>query len=725
MNGDLVPALTAAGGGSVLLGSIWAYERKRDEAMRASRTRLSLRFPARLDPLRAYAALNGLTGLAYTNELIAETTARPGSIEHFLWVPRQTRVSATATLAGVIPSLRVTEAPLASTDSALLALRLFVPTPSLLATDAAVETARALLSGLAALRGDEQVVIRFALRPGTPRRPREVAATDDFARQSDRAWQKKTIQGGFALAGLVLIRAAGVARARELAGHVENVVSSRRSLTGAVRVTRERGNRTLASLPRTTRTSGWLSSDELLPLLAWPLGDEAAPNVAVGSRELMTPAHIPTRGRVLFVGRDTNGSRPVALDAMAARHHMAVIGPPGVGKSVLLARAVLSDLKAGYGGVVIDPKADLIGDLVARVPAEHASRVVVLDPGDPRPIPGVAVLSGGDPDARADVLTGTLKAIFADAWGVRSDYYGRLAIRTLSEIPGATLADLGRLFYEQPFRRRAVARLRDPFLLSAWASYEALSPGAKAEHVQAPMARVLALLSRPRVRAVVASPDPRLDVARLLAERKWLLVSLAPGAIGEAGANLIGAALMYAVWSAIESRVRLAPEHRHPLFIYVDELATIANGVPFGIELLAERARGLGAGLTVALQTLGRIPEPTRSALTGNLATLVTFRTGAKEAPGLARELPPLTADDLAALGRFEVAARVASGTGAAVSIITGRTEALPPETSMGEAIRDASAERYGPRHDEAPVPPNVDLPDDDGMPLGAERRRP
>jgi hypothetical protein len=239
------------------------------------------------------------------------------------------------------------------------------------------------------------------------------------------------------------------------------------------------------------------------------------------------------------------------------------------------------------------------------------------------------------------------------------------------------------------------------------------------------MARVLALLSRPRVRAVVASPDPRLDIARLLAERKWLLVSLAPGAIGEAGANLIGAALMYAVWSAIESRVRLAPEHRHPLFIYVDELATIVNGVPFGIELLAERARGLGAGLTVALQTLGRIPEPTRSALTGNLATLVTFRAGAKEAPGLARELPPLTADDLAALGRFEVAARVASGTGAAVSIITGRTEALPPETGMAEAIRDASAERYGPRHDEAQVPPNVDLPDDDGMPLGAERRRP
>jgi hypothetical protein len=725
MNGDLVPALAAAAGGSVLLGGVWAYERKHDEAMRSSRARLSLRFPAQLDPLRAYAAVNGLTGLAYRNELIAETAARPGSIEHFLWVPSKAQASVTATLSGVVPSLRVTEAPPTSNDPVMLALRLFVPTPSLLATDNVGETSHALLAGLAALKEREQIVIRFALRPGGPPRLSESTATDQHARDIERAWRRKTRGGGFNTAGLVLICATSIARARELASHIENVVSSRRGLAGGIRVTRERGNRNLRSLPRTTRTSGWLAVEELLPLLAWPLGDEPAANVTVGSRELLSPTGVSRRGRVLFVGRDTNGSRPVALDVAAARHHMAVIGPSGVGKSVLLARAILADIAAGYGGVVIDPKADLIETVIARVSPEHADRIVLLDPGDhARPVPGVAVLSGGDPDARADVLTGTLKAIFTDAWGVRSDFYGRLAIRTLSEIPGATLADIGRLFYEESFRFRAVARLRDPFLLSAWASYDALSAGAKAEHVQAPMARVLALLSRPRVRAVVASPDPRLDVARLLAERKWLLVSLAPGAIGEAGATLIGAALMYVVWSAIEARVKLAPEHRHPLFIYVDELATITSGVPFGIELLAERARGLGAGLTVALQTLGRIPEPTRSALTGNLATLVTFRAGAKEAAALARELPPLTAGDLAALGRFEVAARVASGTGAAVSVVTGRTEPLPPVTGMADLIRRASAERYGPRWNEAQASPDSDAPDDE-MPLGAERRQP
>jgi hypothetical protein len=171
---------------------------------------------------------------------------------------------------------------------------------------------------------------------------------------------------------------------------------------------------------------------------------------------------------------------------------------------------------------------------------------------------------------------------------------------------------------------------------------------------------------------------------------------------------------MYTVWSAIEARVALPPERRHPLFLYIDELATLTNGLPFGVELLAERARGLGAGLTVALQTLKRIGEPTRSALVGNLATMVSFRAGATEAPGLALELPGISAADLQARGRFEVAARIGTGSGSSVSIVTGRTLPLPPSTGQAEVIRDTSARTYG-TPPEPPAPaqePAADMTD-------------
>jgi hypothetical protein len=704
VNADLTPALIAAGGGSVLMTGIWAHERRRDAAMRASRVRVNVRFPVGLDPLAAFAVLDGLSGLPLGAELVVEVAASEDRIAHYLWVPTGVRASVESTLVGVVPSARVTKAPLSESLGATLALKLFVPSPSVLHPDNAVAASRTLLAGMTSLRAGEQVVVRWALRAGGARRLPSREPESRSAKELDRAWRRKTVLPGLRVSGLVLVRAASISRARVLVAHIESLVRSRRGLTGEVRITTERGRRGLASLPKTTRSSGWLSSAELLGLIGWPLGPDMPLGVEVGAaRQLLTARHVPREGRQLLIGRDSRGERSVALSAEAARHHLAIVGPSGVGKSALVARCVLSDISQGFGGVVIDPKGpDLINTILARVPAADAHRVVVLDPGDWRPVPGVGVLAGGDPDLRAEVLTGVLKAIFADVWGVRSDYYGRLAIRTLAEVPGATLADMGRLFYEPAYRRASVTRLRDPFLVAAWQGYEELSQAARVERVQAPMARVMALLNLPRVRSVLASPEPKLDIGRLLAQRQWLLVSLSPGQLGEAAASFVGAALLYVVWSAIEARVALSPERRHPVSLYIDELATLTGGLPFGFELLAERARGLGAALTVAFQTVGRIPEPTRSSLLGNVASLVSFRAAAEEAPRLSRHLPGLSADDLIALGRFEVAARVGTGEGSAVSVVTGRTEPLPPETGMAEVIRERSAQAYGSQ----PVPP-------------------
>jgi hypothetical protein len=697
VNADLTPALIAAGGGMSLMAGIARYEQVRDARMRAGRVRLGVRYPAGLEPAQVSAVWDGLAGLPYTSELVTELVAVEGRITHSLLVPAAARESVRAALAGVIPSARIAEAEPAASEPVTLSLRLFVRTPSLFATDNIAVASRSLLAGLVGVRTGETLILRWALAPGAPRPLREPDEPTPRQREIARAWRGKTATPGFSVDGLLLIRAAGRTRARELAAHIENVLRSRHGVVGGTRVTYERGNRTLASLPRVRRSSGWLSVSELVPLLGLPMG-EVVPGVEVGSPEILAPRTVARNGRRLFTARDWSGERPVALSPEAATHHMAVIGPSGVGKSVLLANSILSDIQAGHGGVVIDPKADLVESVLRRIKPEHASRIVVLDGGDlSRPAPGVALLAGGDPDTRADVLTGTLKSIFAGVWGVRSEFYGRLAFRTLSEIPGASLADMGRLFYDEPYLLAAIARLSDPYVVSSWQGYLALSPAARADHVQAPMARVMTLLSRPRVRAILASPEPKLDVARLMAERKWLLVSLAPGAaLSEAGATFVGAALMYVIWSAIEARVALPPERRHLICLYLDELATLTNGTPFGVELLAERARGLGAGLSVALQTLGRIGEPTRSALTGNLATMISFRAGATEAPTIARELPGISAENLVALGQYEVAARVGTGFGSGVAVVTGRTEPLPPETGQAEAIRDRSAALYG-----------------------------
>lgn len=725
MNSDLVPAVVAAGGGSAMLAGIWAHEYRRDAAMRASMVRLAARFPLGADPASAKVALSGIAGSSRSMECVFEVAMTSEGLAHAVLVPAAARDSVTSMLRAALPGLRLTKES-APEGRATFALKIFAPTPVALVTD----NPDATLPVLAALRlaPGEEIVVRWAVRPDTAGALRSSEPQDRAAKEAERVWRQKTmgLGPGFRVAGLVLVRAERPSRARSLSAHVASLIRSRRGSLGALRLTSEYRGRSLDSLPKTTRTSGWLNAAELLPCLMWPVGDQLIPGVEVGAaRELPVPRRVPREGRRLFTGRSGSGAeRPVVLSAEAALHHTAVVGPTGSGKSELLATGILSDIAAGSsGGVVIDPKGpDLINTILNYVRPQDAPRIAVLDPGDARPIPGVALFSGGDPDLRAEALTGALRATFAEVWGVRSDYYMRLAVRTLSEVPGATLANIGDLFFNSSYRRAAMARLSDSFQIAAWQHYEQqLSSAARAEHVQAPMARVMALLNMPRVRAVLASPAPTLDIPRLLAEKKWLLISLSPGQLGEGPAMFVASALAYLVWSSIEARSGLAPEQRSPVSLVVDELATLTRGVPFSFELLAERARGLGASITVSLQTTGRVPEPTRSSLLGNVATLITFRAAAEEAARLSRELPGLTTQDVMSLGRFEVAARVGVGVGSEVAVVTGRTEALGDPTGQAEAIRDRSAGEYG----ASAEPDGGAQPVETTGELGRQRRRP
>lgn len=722
MSGDLstlAPALVAAGGGSAMLAGIYAHERRRDEAMRASRVRVSVRFPTGLEPSRAFAALDALAGLPLGTEVIAEVAAREGCIAHALWVPVSVRASVEASLRGVIPSLRASEEPFESGGRATVALRLFVPTPAILQAEGAEAVSRALLVGLAGLGDGEQVIVRWALRAGGPRRMPSREPQTLVEKELDRAWRRKVMAPGMRASGLVLVRAGGVARARVLAGHVENVLRTRRGQAGVIRVTRERGNRSLASLPRTSYTSGWLTSAELLGLTGWPLGADVAAGVLAGGRELAVPGWVPREGRRLFVGRDaaSGAERPVALSVAAASRHLAVFGGTGSGKSSLLGRIVLSALAAGHGGLVLDPK-DLAEELADRVPPELADRVVRLDPAAAGPAVGLDLFGAGDPYFRSDVILSVLRAI-STGWGPRIETHARLGLMTVAALERPVLTDWLRLYRDPAFRRQAIDRLDDPYLVGEWRSFEeSLSAAEQFQHTAPAISRINNLLARPALRRTLSQREAKLNVAQLLEEGRWLLVSVNSGAIGEPAARLLGAIVVYLAWTAIEARVALPPVLRRPIVLALDELGALAS-LPVGLEAFFERARSMNCSVIAASQTTAQLPESLRSAILGNVGSLVSFTAGHEEASRLARELPGLSASDVMALGRFEVAARVATAEGHA--IVTGRTEPLPPLTGQARVIRERSIRDYGQADVHEPASPPTE--EASGGQIGSGRR--
>jgi hypothetical protein len=72
------------------------------------------------------------------------------------------------------------------------------------------------------------------------------------------------------------------------------------------------------------------------------------------------------------LGRAQVGGHSVALPVADARHHIHLVGKTGTGKSTLLLNMILDDVRAGRGAVVIDPRGDLVTDLLDRLPASVA-----------------------------------------------------------------------------------------------------------------------------------------------------------------------------------------------------------------------------------------------------------------------------------------------------------------------------------------------------------------
>ena len=82
---------------------------------------------------------------------------------------------------------------------------------------------------------------------------------------------------------------------------------------------------------------------------------------------------------------------------------------------------ILADIKAGRSVLVIDPKADLVNDILSRIPEKRTDDVVVIDPSDDCPVGfnPLAFKNYENPALIADAILGVLKEIWSDSWGVR------------------------------------------------------------------------------------------------------------------------------------------------------------------------------------------------------------------------------------------------------------------------------------------------------------------
>ncbi len=541
------------------------------------------------------------------------------------------------------------------------------------------------------------------LGPAGPSRRRAATGGADPARAADARVMAAKSQGpGWQVCVRYGVAAAGpirnVGQRDRLRGRAHALAAAFEVHTGRNRLARRRLRRpevVLASRRLARRGSVPLSASELAALAHLPV-DLAVPGLTrAGARPVAPAPAAPQEGKVLG-DAEIGPRRPVALSAAAARQHLHLIGATGSGKSTLICNLALDDIAHGRGVVVIDPKGDLVGDLLERLPEPALERLVLLDPDEADAPPALNVLEGRDPDLVVDHLVGILHRIWHAYWGPRIDDVLRASCLTLLRRPGATLAEVPRLLAEPAFRRPYLHGLDDPIGLGGfWAWYEAQSPAAQAQIIGPIMTRLRAFLLRPFVRAVIGSASSSFDMADVL-DGGICLVRVPKGQLGDETSRLLGSFVLARVWQAATARARLAQGARLDAVLYADEAHNFLT-LPYQFDEMFAEARGYGLGLAVAHQHLAQLPTDLARALSANARTKLYFTLSPEDARELERHTAPeLRAHDLAHLGEHQAALRLFAG-GRELPACTIRTR--PPAPSVAgraQAARVAARARYG-----------------------------
>lgn len=446
-----------------------------------------------------------------------------------------------------------------------------------------------------------------------------------------------------------------------------------------------------------------LSVKELANFFLLPAGEEELP----GTPGLHPKITLPPNWYRTLANKKNDRSFAISMDAVFpkklsisprdALEHTVLLGPTGSGKSTAMQHLILADINAGRSVLVLDPKADLVNDVLMRIPAERASDVVVIDPSDPVPcgFNPLAFKGYGNPALIADAVLSVLHELWADSWGVRIADVLNAALLTLVQIEDATLLWLPPLLTDENFRQKITGKVTDSVgLRPFWEQFETLRDTEKKQQISPVLNKLRQFLLRPGLRNVLGQAKPKFSLMDLFYKRRIVLVPLNKGLTGGESARLLGSLIVGLTWTLALSRANLPAEKRHMVSVYIDELQDYLS-LPTDLSDALAQARGLGMALTLAHQYRDQLPVNIRSGIDANARNKIIFGLSSKDAKDMAAMTPELTAEDFMTLPRYQIYTSFQSA-GRNTGWIQGKT--LPPSPVMQDAVelRAKSQATYG-----------------------------
>jgi len=406
---------------------------------------------------------------------------------------------------------------------------------------------------------------------------------------------------------------------------------------------------------------------------------------------------------------------PVRIPYRDRLRHVYTVGQTGAGKTTVLLKLIVDDIRAGYGVCLLDPHGDLFQDVLSRIPQERLEDVVIVDPNDTESPVRFNPLEVSFPEevqvVVSELADGILRML-EDTYGARAGQFaGPMFYRHLTTNaalvarrmdPPGTLFDLHKIFTEQGYWKKFAGYAKgDPYLedwvKSVLPNVDYLKQGSDAMSLGDWVAsKLVEFLGFPSMRAIFDSPRSTVRFDQCMNEGKIVLVNLAKGLLSERLASFFGRLLLAKLQAAAFQRIRMPKERRRPFFVYVDEFQNLA-GQHF-ITLLSE-GRKFGVGLVLANQYLTQIQDQRlREGLLSNVGNFLIFRVSPQDAELLGPFVwPSFSKVDLGSLPNWAaVACLQAHGTALLPFVLETRLPQEKPDPAIAQEVYRLSQQKYG-----------------------------
>ena len=418
-----------------------------------------------------------------------------------------------------------------------------------------------------------------------------------------------------------------------------------------------------------------LSVEEIVTIWHLPTILVQTPNIDwVLSKKLEPPVHIPVPGltdadeALTVLGEAVyRGQRSrFGIRADDRRRHVYVLGKTGMGKTTLLENMIYSDIQAGKGLAIIDPHGDLAEIAPQFVPKSRSNDVVLFDPADKDFPLSFNVLDCPNPDQRVLVASG-LMSVFTKLWpgmfSGRMEHILRNTLLALLEYEGSSMLGIMRMFADDAYRKKVVAKVTDPMVKSFWEQeFATWNEKYRTEATAAIQNKVGQLLSTPLIRNIVGQVKNGLDLRHAMDTGKIIIVNLSKGRLGEDTSAFLGSMLVTKFQIDAMSRADVPEAERRDFFLYVDEFQNFATE---SFATILSEARKYRLNLTMANQyvaqlLIGEGKTTLRDAVFGNVGSTVCFQVGSDDAEVLSLQFEEaVTAKDILSLPKYHAYVRL------------------------------------------------------------------